>query len=246
MNQTEPSSLPGPKPLFQLGWTTALSILGVIAAVGAVTLHIVGLTQHQVYLGFWGLNANLFPKSTDWLLLQGYYGLFERLVAVIRATMGNIGWLFLTVLFLGLLVFLVNLVNRIELPELPSRFIQLAKWQRELVLVLLLAMCFCAALPGTLLVFVAFSAGPAALGETAGRSAAEAALIEYKKGCAESRPHCVQLKRTGENVAKGYVLDDSQSHIAIFDVELQRGRTLPREGLEVVAVREPGLKPNGK
>ena len=224
----------------------ALSLVGTITAVGAVALHIVGLTRHQVYLGFWGINANLFPKTTDWLLLHGYYGLFDRFIAIFRASMEGIGWLFVMALLLGLIVSLVDLLNRLELPELPSWFTRRAMWQQRLLVVLLLAVCIFGALPGTLLVFVSFSAVPAALGETAGRSAAEAELIDFKLGCAESKRHCVQLKRGAENIAKGYVLDDSQSHIAIFDVDLQRGRTLPREGLEVVAVREPGLKTNGK
>ena len=205
-----------------------------------------GLTQHQVYLGFWGVNANLFPKTTDWLLLHGYYGLIDRFVAVFNALMGNIAWSIAAVVFLAFAVFLVDLVKRWELPELPAWLVPRAKWQQRLSLLLLFAVCLFAALPGTLLVLTAFSAAPAALGETAGRSAAEAALIEYKKGCAESKHHCVQLRKNGADVAKGFVLDDSQAHIAIFDADIQRSRTLPREGLEVISLKEPGLRINGK
>lgn len=205
-----------------------------------------GLTRHQVYLGFWGVNANLFPKATDWLLLHGYYGLIDRFVAVFNALMGNIAWSIAAAIFLAFAVFLVDLFNRLEFPQIPAKLVQGEGWLRRLLLLMLFALLVFVSLPGTLLVLTAFSAVPAALGETAGRSAAEAVLIEYKKGCVESRHHCVQLRNNGAEVAKGFVLDDSQAHIAIFDVDLQRSRTLPREGLEVISLKEPGLRINGK
>ena len=85
---------------------------------------------------------------------------------------------------------------------------------------------------------------PAVLGEQAGKASAEADAKEYAKGCEKSKPPCIELKRGGEHMGKGFVLDDSPNEIAIFDTDLKRGRTLPRDGLEMVVGRIPsGMTP---
>ena len=42
-------------------------------------------------------------------------------------------------------------------------------------------------------------------------------------------------------ISTGFVLDSSPSHIAIFDAQLQRGRVLALEKLEVVSSHIPKL-----
>lgn len=75
---------------------------------------------------------------------------------------------------------------------------------------------------------------PAAFGETAGKAAAIAHASEIQKGCNQSKIPCAELKSGRETIAKGYVLDSSLSHIAIFDVDLQRARVLPLDKLELI------------
>lgn len=86
---------------------------------------------------------------------------------------------------------------------------------------MLLTAMFVSVVHCALFLLTAFMAVPAALGETAGKSAAENEALEYGKGCQLSKMSCVELKREGEVIATGFVLDSSPSHIAIFDAQAQ-------------------------
>ena len=104
---------------------------------------------------------------------------------------------------------------------------------------MLLSAIFMTTLPLALVVIVAFMAIPAALGETAGANAAVKAMEDFRRGCAASTQPCIEVRREGSVVAMGYVLDASDSHLALFDVSLQRGRVLPLDGAELLSGRAP-------
>lgn len=48
-----------------------LSLSTAIVAAGTVTLHLIGDVRHRFYLKYWGIDASLFPKTTDWILING-------------------------------------------------------------------------------------------------------------------------------------------------------------------------------
>jgi hypothetical protein len=96
---------------------------------------------------------------------------------------------------------------------------------------------FVSVVPSALFLLTAFMAVPAALGETAGKAAAESEASEYRRGCKDSNIPCAELKRGDQTIATGFVLDSSPSHIAIFDVQLQRGRVLALEKREEISSR---------
>ena len=62
---------------------------------------------------------------------------------------------------------------------------------------------------------------------------------DFKKGCVQSKVQCIELRRDGNAVATGYLLDSSNTHIANFDTAVKRARALPRDGLELVAGGPP-------
>jgi hypothetical protein len=67
-----PAAEPPSKP--RLSWQTATAIATASIGVGAVLLHAIGSIRHNVFLAQFGVDADLFPKSADWLMLYGFYG----------------------------------------------------------------------------------------------------------------------------------------------------------------------------
>lgn len=226
-----------PRRSLTLNWPTALSLFTALVAAGTVTLHLIGDVRHRHYLKHWGIDAGLFPKSADWVLINGYYGVVDRFVAILIAMLGNLHWLAAAVLILGVYVFMLLSPTSGASDETPGWLLRQPAWRRRLIRQMLLTALFVSVVPCALFLLTAFMAVPAALGETAGKAAAENEASEYRKGCQVSKIACVDLKRDGEVIATGFVLDSSVSHIAIFEAHEQRSRVLALDKLEIVSKR---------
>jgi len=198
--------------------------------------------MHRQYLKYWGIDAGLFPKTTDWILINGYYGIVDRFIAVLIAILGNLHWLIAAAVILGVYVFVLRWPTSGASGEAPAWMLRQPEWRRRFILQMMHTALFVTVLPCALFLLTAFMAIPAAFGETAGKAAAESEASEYRKGCQLSRISCVELKRDGNTIATGFVLDSSQSHIAIFDTQIQRSRVLALDKLEVMSNRMPKLK----
>lgn len=202
-----------------------------------MTLHLIGVIRHRAYLNYWGIDADLFPKATDWILINGYYGLFDRFFAILSATFTNLHWLLAAGVCLGLYIFVLLSPMGGGTGKFPNWLRRQPEWRQRMFKHVVLTTLLVGVAPLALFLFTAFMVIPAALGEQAGTAAAEANALEYKKGCERSRYACVQLTKNGQLVVTGFVLDDSPTQIAIFDAQLQRGRTLPRAELEMISTR---------
>lgn len=225
-----------------MNWPTALSLLTVLVAAGTVTLHLIGDVRHRQYLKYWGIDAGLFPKTADWILINGYYGVVDRFVAILIAMVGNLHWLAAAAVILGVYIFILLLPGSGAPGEAPAWLLRQPEWRRRLIRQMLLTGLFVSVVPCALFLLTAFMVVPAALGETAGKAAAENEASEYRKGCQTSKIPCVELKGEVGVISTGFVLDSSPSHIAIFDAQLQRSRVLALEKLEVVSSRIPKLR----
>ena len=228
-----PAAEPPSKPL--LSWQTATAIATASVGVGAVLLHAIGSIRHNVFLAQFGMDADLFPKSADWLMLYGFYGVFNR------ANWGLIflrqHWYWLPVVWIALGLYLFVLKTPVGEGE-PGPFTLWLKrkgaWAKRLLLSLILSwLAVWVSIVALLLVWLA-TVFIGVVGETAGLATAEMAKEDYAKGCEKSKSKCVVLLKGGQTVASGYVLDSSVSHIAIFDPEERDARSLPREGTEVI------------
>lgn len=225
-----------PRRSLTLNWPTALSLVTALVAAGTVALHLIGHVKHRQYLKHWGIDAGLFPKSADWTVINGYYGIVDRFVAILIAMLGNLHWLAAAAIILGVYVFILLSPAGIS-DEAPAWLLRQSAWRRRLIRQMLLTALFVSVVPCALFLLIAFMAVPAALGETAGRAAAENEAAEYRKGCQTSKIACVELKRGGEVIATGFVLDSSPSHIAIFEAHDQRSRVLAMDKLEAMSKR---------
>jgi hypothetical protein len=219
-------------------WPMVTGIFAALSAIAGVILHMVGAIAHTTYLHHWSVEADLFPKSTDWLLINGYYGLFERWLAAVRGVASEVLMFLLYSAGFGVyLAFAFALISRpvraetmVEwLPRL-SPTVRVFIWRAVGTLMFLMMLPFVFFLSG------AFLAIPGALGEAAGQAIAKRDSAEFDKGCLASKPRCVELRRAGKVVGTGYVLDSSPSYIAILDVATRRALSVPRDGLDVAVV----------
>ncbi len=232
---TESFNAPSSRP--RLSLQAVLSVLAALAATGAVCLHLLGGQIHRTYLRQWAVDADLFPKAADWILSGGYNGLVTFGIQSLTAIFHNFLWVLLASIPLGVYVWL--LLSPLGLDRLQTKqwaWLQTA-WGKVTGYVLksLLALVF---FPFALFLVVVVAAIPAVIADSVGKSAAEQELADFRLGCEKSKTVCVQFLKAGNEVAKGYILDSSPSHVALFDVNLQRSRTLAREGLEGVATRK--------
>ncbi len=67
-----------------------LSLLTALVAVDTVTLHVVGVASHRAYLQYWGIDAGVFPRSTDLVLINGYYGLVNQSALAFLGILANL------------------------------------------------------------------------------------------------------------------------------------------------------------
>lgn len=222
-------------------WATGLSILTALVAVGSVSLHIMGESSHRAYLQYWGMDTGAFPKSTDWLLINGYYGLVNRSALVLRTIVGNLGWWAAATVAAALYLFVLLSPAGAGSGALPKWLAQRSQWCQRLARYMVGAFLVATIVPVVLLVWTAVMVTPAAVGEANGKAHAEREAAEFKKGCAKSKHICFELKKGGEVLGSGFLLDGSSSHIAIFDAKLQRARIIPREAVEMISSRSPLL-----
>jgi hypothetical protein len=123
------------QPRWQLaiGWPTMLSLLTAFVAAGSVTLHLIGDVSHRRYLSHWGIDSGLFPKSTDWILINGYYGVVDRFLSILGAMLGNLHWLAATAVILGLYVFVFLSAASSGAGEAPAWLVRQPEWRRRLI-----------------------------------------------------------------------------------------------------------------
>lgn len=229
-------SLNPPPPRQRLGLQAALSVLAASAAAGAVCLHLLGDQIHRTYLRQWAVDADLFPKAADWILSNGYNGLVTFGIQSLVAIFQNFWWLLVASVPLGIYVWLL-------LSPLGFDRLQTEKWAwlrtglGKVVGYVLKALLVLIFLPFASLLVVVIAAIPVVIAESVGKTVVEQELADFQLGCGKSKAVCVQFLKEGTEVAKGYILDSSPSHIALFDVGMQRSRTLARDGLEGIATR---------
>jgi len=222
----------------RLSLVSSLSLLTAVAASGGVTLHLMGDATHSTYLGHWGLDAGLFPKATDWILITGYSTAFDRGIAILRLMGANALWALVTLLVLSLYFALLQSPG-LGTRKQPAWLARQSARVRRFIRSAFSAMLFVCALFLLLATLLMFAAVPVVLGASTGRAAVEREMKDYAKGCDRAISICVQLKKGNDTVGTGFILDSSPTHIAIFDVVQQRARSLSREGIETVAMRAP-------
>jgi len=227
--------------LVRPAWATLLSILTVLVAVGTVTLHVVGAASHRAYMQYWGIDAGVFPKTTDLVLINGYASLVNQSASAFSLIVANIRWWTAGAVGLAIYLFFVLSPWDAGAGKVSNWLSQRPQWIQRLVRYLIAALALAAVVPVALIVWTLVMAFPDALGQANGKQHAEREAFEYVKGCEKSKYPCVELKRGHESLGSGFILDGSPAFVAIFDSQRQRARVIPREGIEMISARGPIL-----
>ena len=203
--------------------------------VAAVLLHFVGSVSHETELAVLGVDSGPFQKASEWLLINGYYMSTGRLMGISQYLLN---WK----IILGIAVFALafcgagmagKALDR-RLPKPPPSVVQhpLA----ELIVTTVLSVAVYLIFPMVVIILVLFMIGGAAFGEAAGRESAERKLAMFQKGCdAATLTHkCVEIHKDGKIVSSGFLIDSSDTHLAIFDVQMRKSRVVERVNTELV------------
>ena len=84
-----------------------------------------------------------------------------------------------------------------------------------------------------------FAGLPALVGKGIGEELAVRQARDFSRGCAASKSACIRLLKGDVLVSEGYLIDSSDSHIALLDSTLKKARVIERAGLELQATRYP-------
>lgn len=227
--QTQPLSFP---------WGLLAKILAIVGTVGGVVIHVIGYVCHATYLRAWGIDPGLFPKSIDDLAITGYYALMDRSVSLL-SLLGEVGYLILGGgVAMTIYLFVLCRLDRSDKPKRASRVLRrIPEWARDLLKSAYLVALTFSSFPAALVLVIVVLVLPAGCGEAVGKNIAEREQGKFSAGCdsAVGEQKCIELHKEGKLVARGFLIDSSTSHVAIFDVDSERSRAIERAGTELFA-----------
>jgi len=223
----------------KLNWTGLTKIGAISAAVGGLSLHLMGHVTHRFYLHQMGADAGLFPKTTDWLVINGYYALGGRLLSLLEAFFAHAWWIVLAAAVLGCYLYGMEALGRWLKTKAPITGLSwLPSWASDLLRNLFLSSFVVVGIPVAAMWAMLIFLLPAVMGEVAGKDVAAKEMALFMAGCDNSESNrkvrCSDIVEDGKILATGYVIDASQSHIAIFDPVAKRTTVMAVAGKTII------------
>jgi hypothetical protein len=218
-------------------------LLAAIITLGGLALNFLGKVSHEIYLKSLGIDADLFPKAIDWNVIHGYYVLCDRMLYASSTLLGDKKTFILVmagIISLTLYIYLLSFVTKPRAPEsVRKKLAWIPAWPKKLVLVLLIACTATIAIPAVLAAALILLAIPAAIGRSEGIAQAKKDLQIFSQGC-EKAPienRCIELQKDGkpfEPNIQGFSIDSSESHVALYDINLKKVRVIELSGIGIM------------
>lgn len=201
-------------------------------------MHLAGKTMHEHYLGLFGIDANLFPRSLDDIATLGQMGLLERLITFFMAVLQALekqGLIVLAVMTAVLFILLFLIRKFPKQSSLPNWAKNMPGWAGDAGKSLAMSVLAMAVFLEVFAFGLVMLMMPVSMGQSAGAKLYESEMQVFQAGCrtAKTAQRCVQLLKQGRIQMQGYVIDSSPTHIAIYDVKLKQARAVERNGLEL-------------
>lgn len=219
-------------------WFSFAKLIAALASIGGVLLHLIGYISYLSYISAWGLESGPFHKDIDEILFMGYLAIMDRSNNAL-SLIGEQKWpIFGFWIALTVYAFLMFRQDKSDTREKAKRIFQrLPNWVPDLLGSVLGSTLTLALFPVGLLFVLVVTALPVGIGDSFGKSLADTNYKKFVAGCENVTRgnRCLEIRKDGKLVAHGFVIDSSASHIALFDVDLQRARTVVREGTELIA-----------
>lgn len=229
---------------YNFPWGLLAKALAVVTTVGGLALHTMGFLSYQAYFTEWGIDPGLFPQSTDAIIINGLSALLDRTITLTSLFNTKSSLVMGLILTVSLCVyFYIDTLRKTHAPNLklrhrPDWFVVLAKS---------VSISFIAVgmIPIAIVFIVIGLITPAALGENAGQSRAQHQMERYKLGCEKNvRDKCIEICKSGKVIAHGFLIEGSESHIALFDVTKNRAWAFERDGTELLVDSSNGTVQN--
>lgn len=219
-------------------WGLLAKILATVGTVGGVVMHVIGYVCHATYLRAWGIDPGLFPKSIDDLAITGYYAFMDRSVTFLSLletqALSLVGYGSVVVAYFFVLF---RFARSDKSDKVLHKLRQTPGWVRDLLKSAGIVAAAFTSLPVALMLVIVVLVLPAGCGEAVGKVIAEREQEKFSTGCdsALGKQKCIELHKEGKLIARGFLIDSSTSHIAIFDADSERPRAIERSGTEVLA-----------
>lgn len=225
-------------PSEPVSWVAVTKFLAVVVTTGGLMLHLMGYMTHQAYLSAWGLDAGLFPLATDTIVINGLATLVGQTAAALDAL--EQGWktlLVYGVVLFGYVLLIFRLGKSSRLTDASKRLVRPPELVADILKSVLIAFAALTLTPMTVIFVVFALAVPALTGQNFGKTLAKEEQARYVSGCekAAARDKCVELRKAGTTVARGFLLESSATHVALFDVVEGRAKAMERDGMVLVA-----------
>lgn len=227
------------KPSLTPNWSSLAKIIAAAAAVAGFSLHFMGQVTHRTYLHQMGASAGHFPKTSDWLMVSGYYTLVERLMILVSAFLTHLWQIALAIILLGLYMYAMERLGRWLKNKDPVSWLAWSPaWASDLIRNLFASTFMLVGIPAAIMVVMVIILLPAVLGETAGKDIAAKDLELFQAVCQSEdpsvSPNCSQIIMGDKVLAIGYIIDTSPTHVAIFDPLIHRTMVMETSGKVIV------------
>ncbi|WP_417069247.1 hypothetical protein [Niveibacterium terrae] len=211
-----------------------------LITIGGLVLHVAGYCFHTAYDKAWGLDATLFPKSIEWVQINGYYVALNSLVDLYNGLLhawwklAQWGAAIAVFSYIGVLLILHGKENLPrDLLRRGSR--KLPKWLLALLLTTGYSASVCLLVLAAPIVFAVVLVLPASQGEALGKKIATVQIALYQSGCADKVPdrRCTTFHSEGPSDLRGFLIDSSETQLAIFIPETKQIQVIGREKVEI-------------
>ncbi|PLK49689.1 hypothetical protein [Uliginosibacterium sp. TH139] len=236
---SSPSTAPEENPLLGLG-RSLLKWSAVLVTLGGLILHLVGYVQHSEYLRDWGLDSDLFPKSIEWILISGYQVMLLGMIKLwvfFKTQWWKLAIWGVTVATLTSVVSCLLLYGKDGLPvqSLWNWAKKFPKWLLATVLCYGYVACVCVVIAVAPIVTVTFIFLPAWIAFDSAKTSAEQDKKLYAQGCdqADLTKRCITVRRENKPDLRGFLIDSSDSLLAIYVPDQKVVQVIPRDGIEL-------------
>lgn len=221
----------------RFSWTVLLGAIATTIAIGTAFLAATGAMAHSKYLTLVGLDRSMFPKSTDWLVLTGYYATLNQSFSFARYASANLWTVLGVASLLFAYIFGLLAIGRLSSRDDPPRAFEKVKpYVRRIVAGTIASVLLAAMVPAAawgITVVLAFAGW---IGELAGKDYHASYLKSLDMSCIYgAKAQCIEVWRSEKLLACGVQVDSSQSLIAVAGPLDGKPRIIPMEGVEVHA-----------
>ncbi|GAB4058099.1 hypothetical protein [Uliginosibacterium sediminicola] len=218
-------------------WDALLKWSAFLITIGGLALHVAGSRYHEARIAAWGLEADLFPKPVEWVLMTGYDVIVGAIISIYLYLKTN-WWMLALWGIVGFVAVMLVLHNKEDVPKriLRTWLKRLPRWLLTFGFGSSYVSLICVFVLYSPLLFAALLYLPAQLGKEAGDKTGNTEVTQYSKGCEISalKQRCIVFRRDGQPELKGFLIESSDSQLAIYLPEQKQVQVMRRDSMGLV------------